>query len=326
MRILLHVGVHKSATTAVEHALFESYGSVRPGKRTAIWYPDYQIFRPGHAILWFELVGIGHHYGGNQRLRETVAVAEDGGCETLVISAEDICLSSNAVLETLGKEFHGHVVDVYVTMSPLAHRLYSTWQENVKHGWGIPFAESGTWYFGDVQSEIYQEALGGFDSLTPSCRESGWPTFRIDLLRRLASHLHPSQLHLIPIPLGHGSVDVFNRVSEAFGVALAVPTGAAEIRLATQSLGCNEADYICRVNAAYQAAGVEREAEAIEFRHRCLRFFREMRPPRVHGLIPETLMRLLTGYWNGLCQEVAMLEASGLIQVHGALKELNDLD
>lgn len=324
MKIILHVGVHKSATTAVQHSLLETYGSSKPAKNCSVWFPTFKKeIGPGHAVLWRDWVGIEKYEGDRPRLQKVITQAVNSNCENLVISAEDISLSSNDILLRLGKDLRDHKLDVYVTMSSVQHRLYSTWQENVKHGWGVTLADSGPWYFGDFQNDSFKKDDSGFNTLTPSCRASGWPTFRGDFLRRLAKHLEPDQLHLIPIPINNPRIDVFQRISQAMGIALPRPANELELRRQTQSLGYHEAEYICRLNAALTSLG--RVHETKEYSGRCTNFFKELGPPRVKVKMPDVLEKYFTRYWRLLCEEVKELQGTTGLTIHGELSELNDL-
>ena len=45
--VILHVGLHKSASTSIQHAWLERFGWVREG----VWYPPPSAFGPGHASI-----------------------------------------------------------------------------------------------------------------------------------------------------------------------------------------------------------------------------------------------------------------------------------
>ena len=80
LRLILHIGPHKTGTTSLQQALLNRYGAEEPA---AIWYPIPQRPGPGHAILAAEIIN-----DGQPSLSSAIRAASQGNCDTLIVSSE----------------------------------------------------------------------------------------------------------------------------------------------------------------------------------------------------------------------------------------------
>src|SRR4029077_13136211 len=87
LKLVLHVGPHKTGTTSLQKALLKQHGSEVP---QAIWYPLPADFGPGHALAVSKMLG----RAGQPRspaFRQLVEQAEKtSACRCLILSSENL--------------------------------------------------------------------------------------------------------------------------------------------------------------------------------------------------------------------------------------------
>ncbi|BBK36579.1 hypothetical protein STAQ_16570 [Allostella sp. ATCC 35155] len=166
-RIFLHVGPHKTGTTAIQRALSRTPGIV---------YPAVPAMGPGHALAAWEAIGAEGRTADPDRLVRIVAEAGRPGAP-LVLSAEDFCRAAmpGHDAEALRRLAAAHPVALVVTLTPLVRRLPSMAQEMVKHGTVL-----------DLRSEADLRAL--------MAREAG---LQPDLPERLAALAPWAHMHFV---------------------------------------------------------------------------------------------------------------------------------
>ena len=139
--VLLHVGVHKTGTTALQAALFDArpalreQGVVYPGRtrshymhglaaigRRRGWSNGGAVPREG---LWTDLVA-------------TTAATTD---KRIIISGESFCEASVEQAASIVAALGGPRVKVVVTLRPLEQLLPSTWQQYVKAGSSLRYSD-----------------------------------------------------------------------------------------------------------------------------------------------------------------------------------------
>ena len=131
--VLLHIGVHKTGTTAVQGALaaarprLEAQG-VRYAAKTISHYHA-AMAAIGKRRGW-ELGGGVPKSGRWERLVKEVARAT----VPIVISSEAFCEASDDAARTIVDSLGGERVKVLVTLRPLENLIPSSWQEYVKGG------------------------------------------------------------------------------------------------------------------------------------------------------------------------------------------------
>lgn len=137
--MLLHIGVHKTGTTAVQTALANSRDilgnwQVRyPGQlmahrdvassvmgRPLGWRTDGA--RPPQQALWNQVVKAAHAYQG-----------------ITVISSEFFAESPDDVVRRIAKDMTCERLQIVITLRNLGRILPSAWQQNLKSGFEIPY-------------------------------------------------------------------------------------------------------------------------------------------------------------------------------------------
>jgi len=133
MRVVLHIGLHKSGTSTIQKAWASAFNRSR---RT--WYPRLP-HGPSHAVVaWWlrEKQGV----PANRSLVDVLVDARSRRTETLLLSSEEFHEASAEQVNRLRPLLAGHDVQVLVTLTQPVYRWPSLWQEMVKHGWA---AEQG---------------------------------------------------------------------------------------------------------------------------------------------------------------------------------------
>lgn len=142
MRVVLHAGLHKSGTTAVQAAWLRAYT-----EDSVAWYPAVAGGSPGHhRLMWPlldaylqgtapDLVGPAVTKAGQgHALGRVMEQAHARGVEALVLSAEDLDRAEGADSKRIREAFDDADVTTLLTVTKPMHRWASGWQELVKHG------------------------------------------------------------------------------------------------------------------------------------------------------------------------------------------------
>lgn len=167
MRVLFHIGPHKTGTTSIQLCLLAWFGGRKP--RVPIWYPQPPVKGPGHAYLSLDELFRGQPL---TEMRMVVAAAVAAGVETLVLSAEDFSWADPRRIRDYASILAGHEVVLIYGLMPLRSRVGSLWHEMIKNGSTEPWQE-------------YSPALLVL------------PTFRSGLLTQYAEGLNPSRIAII---------------------------------------------------------------------------------------------------------------------------------
>lgn len=129
MKACVHIGPHKTGTTAVQSYLLRRYGSTDP--KGPVWYPVLSR-KPSH-------VNIADWFSGDkrdpERLVRLIDRASRAGVERLLLSSEDfVSLIKHESLEDFGAVFAGLDTTLITTQNAFASRIPSQWREHIKHG------------------------------------------------------------------------------------------------------------------------------------------------------------------------------------------------
>ncbi|MGW0228455.1 hypothetical protein ACWDWO_09090 [Actinopolymorpha singaporensis] len=129
---LLHIGPHKTGTTAVQAALFEIRDQLA---EQGIYYPSYDR-HPMHAVL---AVTGRHSMMGDDPPKQRhwdrlIAEVDAAGDQTGVISSEFFSEADPEVIARVVEDLGGERVHVVVTLRPLVKILPSQWQQYVQNG------------------------------------------------------------------------------------------------------------------------------------------------------------------------------------------------
>ena len=135
--VLLHVGLPKTATTAVQSCL----AAMRPELlEQGILYPGR---RPSHVQpLRAPLGWEGTRPGGRIEAEwNDVAASVRAHAGRAVVSGETAAVASPAIARRIVDDLGGERVHVVITVRPLEALLGSTWQQDVKLGSSVPLEE-----------------------------------------------------------------------------------------------------------------------------------------------------------------------------------------
>jgi hypothetical protein len=130
-RFILHIGPHKTGTTAIQQALVR----LRPALAAlGVCYPTtWQDWLWGHHALPRLLAGARGDAGGHLALQAQVAeLAAQAPC--ILLSTEDLSPVPPASIAVLAAALAGHEVEVVFALRRGPEMLASTWQESVKQG------------------------------------------------------------------------------------------------------------------------------------------------------------------------------------------------
>jgi hypothetical protein len=293
---LLHVGPHKTGTTAVQNALWSARSSllahgVRHAGRSrnpaaavlsVVERPSpYSVDQSPPIKRWDQLV------------REITAAGED----RVITSSEFFAWASDDAIRRIAADLDATRLHVIVTMRPLARVIPSMWQQNVQQG---ATATIDDWVRG-----ILENRSAPF-----------WRLERQDqLLERWAAVVGKDRVTGIVIDeREHGFV------MRAFESLLGVPEGilTAERELMNRSLTLPEAEAVRAFNVAFKAADYPRDFHARVMRFGAAQLMKERVPPD-----DEPAVRLPTWAFD----ELSIVQAEVIANVRSlGVRIVGDLD
>jgi hypothetical protein len=124
MRIVLHIGPHKTGTTALQRYLADTIGRRKP--RRPDWYPLVQGRSQNAAVLQALA-------GKTEAISDIAAQAESAGVQRLFLSAEAFCTAYPDRIPAIAESLRGYPLILVSTLSSPLRRAASMWQERVKH-------------------------------------------------------------------------------------------------------------------------------------------------------------------------------------------------
>jgi len=137
MRVIVHVGAHKTGTTALQDFLLGRFSRL---ENPTPWFPPPRSHGPGHALIAWNTYG-DPRGDQTEALADVVNAARAQGVENLLLSSEEF-----SVLKQPGVEyFHGLESDdlhFVCVMTSFRRRYLSWWNEIVKHGHADPYEAS----------------------------------------------------------------------------------------------------------------------------------------------------------------------------------------
>jgi hypothetical protein len=138
--LLLHIGPHKTGTTAVQSAFhaardhLDELGVTYPGPRAA---PHGAVLaRLGVNRGWNDAIPPGPRRMWHRLCAQTSAAAT---ANTVVVSSESLCHAGPRQAAAICEELRPGPVTVVITLRSLAEILPSAWQEYVKSGWTVGY-------------------------------------------------------------------------------------------------------------------------------------------------------------------------------------------
>jgi hypothetical protein len=293
LRLILHIGPHKTGTTSLQQALLNRYGAEEPAE---IWYPIPKRPGPGHAILAAEIIN-----DGRPSLSSAIRAASQGNCNTLIVSSENF---SNAPhrnrMETLAEQAAETDLQIVATLSPLYQRALSTWQAGIRRDrWHSPIADS-------VDIVLAQ------------------PGFQPDLIDRFATQFPQAKLSVL-ITNKFSPEKLYAHFAQATEVAL--DTSDSGGTLENSSLGFAEAEILRGFGAMFEAGGLAPENYwKARLLLRGLLDSEEWRSlvPRIRMTLPETWVEPLARRTAETIARLRALVAQERIQVFGDITSLDD--
>jgi hypothetical protein len=233
--ILLHIGPHKTGTTALQNALAANRALLR---ENGVLYPDGPAghYRPALAALGSPL-GWEQQPPARDQWLDLVAQLRVHD-HRAVFSNEELCVADARTAETILSELGIDRVHVVITLRPLESLLPSSWQQYVKGGSSVGYAE---WL---------EDVLASRDKRTVT------PSF-------WARHDHAALIRrwLAPVGLDRMLVMVVDpreprRLFDWFEQLLSLPAGSLDSRQSSRSnrsLSAPEAELLRQLNAQVPA-------------------------------------------------------------------------
>ena len=319
LKLVMHVGPHKTGTTSLQKALLKQYGSETP---QPIWFPipAERRFGTGHAVAAWKMLGrhgqpclpgdagsgpavaVWEMLGRGQPRSQLVEQAEKtSACRCLILSSEIFEHSFESNMEFLIEETLGTDMHIIVTLSSVGRRGVSMWQEMVKH--------RSLLSLDDARDVVLQ--FPGFSPLYVRFFADHFPEAKVSVV--IADRKAPESL--------------FKLFGEATGIPLATPGTAKEL-VANRSLGLIETKILSSFNAGVKNTSLtdENYKKARQLLGKQLRSD-EWRAvvPMIPIAPPEDWVSPLRERCIATVADLKELEAQGRIAIFGDLESLDDL-
>jgi hypothetical protein len=235
-RVFVHVGVPKSGTTFLQSSLARNRAELR---ERGILYPA------GDRDLMFRaaLDVRGNHRAWGRRASDVEGAWDDVCAQahahpgTTVISHELLAAAEPEVVARALGGLDGLEVHVVATARDLARQVTAEWQEGVKHGRSLSFAEFTRRVLDAGADNAHARRFTASQDLP-------------EVLHRWGDALPAERVHLVTCPEPGGDpAELWRLLGEVAGFDAAVLEPAGDGR-ANSSLGVVEVDLLRRVNAA----------------------------------------------------------------------------
>jgi hypothetical protein len=257
---LLHIGPHKTGTTALQSA-FHTHRRELEAQGVHYTGPNRQPMGAAHA-----LTGTPSPYADGKappRSRWTDLVREVNGASAprVVISSEGFADADDATIRTVVRDL-GRGVNVVLTLRPLASILPSQWQQYVQNGMTLAYE--------DWLDAMLRQPPG---SVSPTF----WRRHRHhELVRRWAAAAGPERVTVVIGDEGdHGrQLRVFEQL-----LGLRDGTLVPEPSLANRSLTLPEVEAVRAFNAAFRAEGLGMQLHTKVIRFGGAELLKQRMPP-----------------------------------------------
>lgn len=298
LKLILHVGPHKTGTTSLQRALLRQYGSKKP---QAIWYPTPADFGPGHAMIGWAALGLRGHAQPQPAIRELIETSLRSDCQVLILSSEIFAVAYRVKIAPLIEQTSDTDTHIVVTLSPIGRRAVSLWQEMVKHRSRIPL-------------EHARDLVLSRPGLAPG------------LTGHLAAHFPASKISVV-IANPTAPMDLYRLFSEATGLPLSIPTAPTELTM-NRGQGLAETEVIRGLNLGLAATDLPDEKYS-KARTMLRKLFdsKEWRSavPWVPLALPRDWIEPLSKQCAETISELRELESQGRIEIFGDVDSLDDL-
>lgn len=293
MRLILHVGPHKTGTTALQVGLRRKFSDAREGYP---WFPNLDS-GPGHHELAYSIAT----HGCNWELSNILKTAKYREISDIILSSEDFSKLTPKKIKYFIEVFDADEVLVIISLSPMIRKMYSIWQEQVKHGSIKSLSES------------LENILNA-------------PGVNSELVENLSIELQAYKLSVIVSNAEHPG-SIWRNFQDATGID--VSELAEQGDLHNRSLGLVSAEILRSLNVVLNAkrANIEIRSEATQMLGALLY------SDAWHRLLEDDGVRLPTA-WSCIAKELCVknvrsirqLRDRGLLTVYGQLSELVDFD
>lgn len=298
LKLVLHVGPHKTGTSSLQWALLDQYSAKRPQK---IWYPKPSSLGPGHALAAHASLELGSS-AREPFLKDWIEAAQQSACETLVVSAEALSAAYPDKVGKLAAQTEDCDVHLVFTLTPISRRSMSLWQGKVKHRFDQPLDAAG------------EDVLNS-------------PGLAADLIQVFADAFPGAKISVIVVNR-QSPLDLYRRFAEATGIPLVPPQESSEL-VVNRSLGQIEAEMVRSFNLSVAQLDLSDE----DYRAG-LRLLRELLTSEAWQAAVPNLPLALPGDWvEPLAERCAAtvanlrkLAAAGRIEILGDIDSLNDID
>lgn len=234
-RVFLHVGAPKTGTTYIQGVLWSNRSSLKGAGLHVVGASRGDHYRGGHDLRGVPYDPKDPRPDWTGAWDVLAGLAGESDSDAVVISDEHLAALTPAQVERAVKALRGREVHVIYATRNLARLLPSEWQEFVKHGSKLTFAE---W-----TQKIFNSREKGPGKWFWSVHDP------VDVIKRWSSHVPVENIHVITLPLP--GADKFELWRRFCGVVDVDPEVASEFEVAgNDSLGVAEAELLRRVNAA----------------------------------------------------------------------------
>jgi hypothetical protein len=264
---LLHIGPHKTGTTALQAALWGARDELR---RQGVLYPG-PTRNPANAVR--AVTGRAGPYGGEDpppiALWSALVREIDRAPEPrVVVSSEFFAAADSDAIARVVRDLERSRIHVAVTLRPLVRILPSMWQQNVQTGRTASF-------------ESWLEGVFREPPKTPN--QAFWRLHRHDeLVRRWADAVGADRVTVVV--LDERDRGRLLRVFEAF-LGLRAGTLTLDDDLANRSLTLPEVEAVREFNRAFAEAALPQEVHSRVMRYGAAQLMKRRRPganePRV---------------------------------------------
>ena len=231
MRIVLHIGPHKTGTTSIQTHLA---ALLREPVAAGYWYPaPGGRLGPGHADLARACLREARPVA---ELDRVIATAQEAEVGTLILSSEEFAhaFPVREFFARLKNALEGYEIHLVVTLNEIVRRAGSIWQELVKTG-RVVGLEKG------IEQILSRE-----------------PALQPHLTRAFIDALAPHETSVVLSHHRAPAAELLTNLCRAIGLFEAVPGTEAATRASTlllnQSLGATEAEILRSVNSGVRQA------------------------------------------------------------------------
>jgi hypothetical protein len=292
------VGPHKTGTTSLQEALLKQYGSVTP---QTIWYPLPGESGPGHAAISRAVLGRKGFTEPQPAIRHQIEEAlQTSSCEVLILSSEGFVHAYPDRFASLAEQAVETDTHILVTLSPIARRTVSVWQERVKHGWPIPLDHT----------EAFLDHAGLAHDFVGHLVRS-FPDAKVSVV--ITDKTSPEKLYA--------------HFSKATGIPLTSPGSPKEITM-NRGLGIVEVEILRGLNVARHSANLS-HPDYLRAMGLLQRLFKSDKwqatiPTAIHAL-PKDWIAPMKKRCAETIQELRNLEWQHQIEIFGNVESLDDV-